>query len=144
MSLDMYFDREGQPLELFEWADLFERRDYRVVRQTPLGNYGVSTVWIGLSSRMGEPLGTFETAIFKDGGILDELFRLDTQGEAVRWHLWVCSVVVKYNVKQLGPGSKVTPSTDRGPAWQVVIATTDGQLVIVPVPSGLTLSSGRK
>jgi hypothetical protein len=144
MTLDMYFDREGQPLELMQWALTFEDRSYRVVCQTRLSDYFISTVWIGLTNSFnGLPVGTFETAIFKGPEMLDDLFRHDSQGEAVRWHLWVCSMVVRYRVKQLSR-SKVHPSTDRGPQWVAVTATTDGLLTVVEAPSGLTLSSERR
>ena len=110
MSFDMYFDRQGEPLELMQWAMMFEDRSYRVVCQTRLSDYFVSTVWVGLThSCNGEPLGTFETAIFKGPEMLDDLFRHDTQGEAVRWHLWACSMVVRYRVKQLSTSKVLVP-----------------------------------
>lgn len=63
-----FFDREGRPLELFEWAKLYEDPDYKQVRQDYLpGGIRISTAWLGCNynfSVTGLPPIIFETMIF--------------------------------------------------------------------------------
>jgi hypothetical protein len=64
-----HYDKEGKPLELFEWAHLLEDMDYRRVGETQVGAWWVSTVWLGLDhnfslSAEATPL-IFETMVFK-------------------------------------------------------------------------------
>jgi len=69
--LPMYFDKEGKPLELMEWAAKVEDDgEYRTIGKTVVGEYLVSTVWVGLNmslSGIGAPL-IFETMVFSDSG----------------------------------------------------------------------------
>jgi hypothetical protein len=62
-----HYDKDGTPLELFEWADKFEDFPYRKVANTDCGDgIHVSTVWLGLDhnfSGVGPPL-IFETMVF--------------------------------------------------------------------------------
>lgn len=83
-----YFDRQGRPLTLGEWARRFESGlNYRLVDFTELrGGVRVSTVWLGLdhSFGFGPPL-IFETMVF--GGPLDgEMMRYPTEAQAIRGH----------------------------------------------------------
>ncbi len=68
----MYFDKEGKPLELMEWAELSESGDeYRVIGKTVVGEYLISTIWIGLNMNLGHGVGLpliFETMVFSDSG----------------------------------------------------------------------------
>lgn len=61
----MYFDRQGQPIDLITWAGLFEDRVYAQVAFDQVGPFRVSTVWLGLNHNYsgGVPL-IFETMIF--------------------------------------------------------------------------------
>ena len=47
---DLYFDRNGKPMQLMEWAAKLEDMDYKVIRRTDLpdGKW-ISTVWLGLN-----------------------------------------------------------------------------------------------
>lgn len=79
-----YFDRDGNPLELMEWAMKFEDLDYKRVAFTELGDLEVSTVWLGTTvSREGPPL-IFETIVF--GGEDERTTRYATLEEAERGH----------------------------------------------------------
>ena len=61
-----YYDRDGQSLNMLEWAKLFEDHGYKIVDQTEVGGYTISTVWLGLdhSTFVGFPL-IFETMVFR-------------------------------------------------------------------------------
>ena len=64
-----YYDRNGTPMTLWEWAAKLEGDEsYRIVRQTTVGPYWISTVWLGLNHRVmpGPPL-IFETMVFGSG-----------------------------------------------------------------------------
>ena len=66
----MYYDRQGNPLTLEEWAATFEaRQDQKRVAETTLPNgRWVSTVWLGLDHAFsaGPPL------IFENDGVQHE------------------------------------------------------------------------
>jgi hypothetical protein len=70
------YDYDGNPISIFEWAELFAQWPERRVSQTDVGDIEVSTVWLGLdySFGMGVPL-IYETMVF--GGDLD--------GDSWRW-----------------------------------------------------------
>lgn len=62
----MYFDRDGEPLGLMEWASLCENAEYKRVAwdELPGGGY-VSTVWMGINHGPGVgPPVIFETMAF--------------------------------------------------------------------------------
>ena len=62
----MYYDRQGQPIGLYDWARLFEDFGYKRVAYTKLpdGRF-VSTVWMGLDhGRPYGPMQIFETMLF--------------------------------------------------------------------------------
>lgn len=85
-----YYDRQGKPITMEEWAGLFGRLPYKIVRQELLRNgFMVSTVWLGLDHRWlpdGPPL-IFETMVFPPGG-WGELAteRYSTEQEAIAGH----------------------------------------------------------
>lgn len=95
----LYFNREGQPIDLGTWAALFEVPEYKRVRETvlPDGTW-VSTVWLGLDHSFWpddpRPL-IFETMVFaRQGGRLGDGFsfhdldtdRYSTEEEAIAGH----------------------------------------------------------
>jgi hypothetical protein len=88
---DSYFDREGNPMTLFEWAEAFRDPAQRVVAKSfvPAGVddvVEVSTVWLGLNHAFmgGMPL-IFETMVF--GGKLDgEMNRYASENGARQGH----------------------------------------------------------
>jgi hypothetical protein len=62
----MYFDRQGRPMGMLDWAAKIEDRDYCVVAQHWVRGWMVSTVWLGLNhnfTSQGPPI-IFETMIF--------------------------------------------------------------------------------
>lgn len=63
-----HFSRQGEPIGLLEWAELFENAASRIVRQHWTRGWKVSTVWVGLDlgwAGSEVPL-IFETMIFGD------------------------------------------------------------------------------
>lgn len=65
-----YFNRQGEPIPLEEWAKLSEDRKYKIVEQTTVGVYWISTVWLGLdhgwgmTGRSAKPV-IFESMVFE-------------------------------------------------------------------------------
>ena len=86
----MYYDKQGNPLELMEWANLYEEsRDYGRVGQTTVGKTTVSTIWIGLDmglSRWAGPPLIFETMMFTEDGVEDFQARYATLEQAQAGH----------------------------------------------------------
>lgn len=84
-----WFDRDGKPLEMLEWARLFENLEYKRVARDELTNGClVSTVWLGLNHGYGGPPLIFETMVFRpddgvDGGDME---RYSTEAEARAGH----------------------------------------------------------
>jgi hypothetical protein len=83
-----YYDREGNPLEsIQEYGKLHQDEDYKIVAKTTVGQYEVSTVWLGMNHQYDEgPPLIFETMIF--GGDRDgELWnRYPTETHAIVGH----------------------------------------------------------
>lgn len=74
--------------DVVKWARWFETAD-RVVAQTEVGGYFVSTVFLGLDHRFvgeGPPI-LFETMVWSDGESTDCMARSSTWAEAVAVHL---------------------------------------------------------
>jgi hypothetical protein len=102
-----YYNRQGEPIhDLFEWARLFEDRDYKVVQQTTInppdgGRYFISTVWMGVDHSWGSgPPVIFETMVFidepgaEDHSSLDHYMdRYSTEAEAIAGHRNVVGMV---------------------------------------------------
>lgn len=66
-----YFDRDGTPMSLIEWATKFEDPATHRVEWDDVDGVTISTVWLGLDHQWGHgPPLIFETMIF--GGMLDE------------------------------------------------------------------------
>lgn len=84
-----YYDRKGRPVEMMEWARLFEASPdgYRFVGKTTIGPYLVSTVWIGLDMNFGDgPPLIFETMIFGPGELGGYQWRWPTEEAALAGH----------------------------------------------------------
>jgi len=62
-------DREAVPADLMTWATWFETAD-RAVAKTQVGDFRVSTVFLGIDHNFGDgPPLIFETMVFdRDGG----------------------------------------------------------------------------
>lgn len=91
-SRERYFDRQGEPIDMWQWAKLLDHPNYRVVAQTDMvrddQTIQVSTVWLGLNHNWS-PIGPpriFETMIF--GGPRDlEQWRYATVEAAQEGHI---------------------------------------------------------
>jgi hypothetical protein len=85
--MSIYYDRNGEPMDMMEWIAAFGDIKDRVIAHTPLADGGeVSTVWLGLdhSFGIGPPL-IFETMVF--GGPHDqEQWRYSTEEQALTGH----------------------------------------------------------
>lgn len=90
--MSRYYDRQGKPMELMEWAAVFESEDNHVANDT-IGGVRISTVWLGLDhSFTGGPPLIFETMIF--GGPDDNYTeRYSTEEEAQAGHARIVSAV---------------------------------------------------
>src|SRR3990172_11732027 len=103
----LFYDKDGKPVSLKQWAKLIEDRTYRRVAETilPDGTW-ISTVLLGLDHRftMEGPPVIFETMVFPDAENLRErdCERYATQEEAIAGHATM--------VQKWSPGEKV-----RGP-----------------------------
>lgn len=87
--MSIYYDREGKPLTMSEWASAFETREH-VGKTEAAPGVDVSTVWLGLDHNYGGgPPMIFETMVF--GGPLDQdCERYHTEAEALAGHeRWV-------------------------------------------------------
>ena len=81
-----YFDRDGSPMTLIEWATKFESQSARRVAEDYIGDVHISTVWLGLDHAFfgGAPL-IFETMIV--GGPHDQFQdRYSTEAQALEGH----------------------------------------------------------
>lgn len=90
-----YYDRQGNPLTLMEWATRTEKRLDKVVEQTTLpdGKW-VSTVWLGINHRFGDgPPLIFETMVFPSKVSELDCERYSTEAQARAGH---AAMVAKY------------------------------------------------
>jgi hypothetical protein len=96
----LYYDRDGNPIGLEEWARLREDPAYCRVAQTVIGfnnaETAVLTVWVGVDCTLSTAV--LATAIVA-GGRLNEVREYDTEAEAREGH----KDVVKHIVDNLRP-----------------------------------------
>lgn len=110
----IHYDKNGDPVDdLLVWAGLFEDMEYRRVGSTEVGDYWVSTIWLGIDHNWGfggDPL-IFETMVFiRDGEYQDEYMdRYSTEAQAFDGHLNV--------VGMLAATEGVEPRTVTEPSW---------------------------
>jgi len=82
MSL-YYYDRQGNPLTLMEWAS---STDDKRVAYTKVDDTTISTVWLEFNHQYGDgPPLIFETMVF-GGPFNEEQIRYSTEAEAVAGH----------------------------------------------------------
>lgn len=91
-----YFDRDGSPMTLTEWAQSYEtQRDKKRVAETTLNDGRlVSTVWLGIDHGFGSgPPVIFETIVFSSRAEMNELDcdRYSTEAEALAGHAAMCA-----------------------------------------------------
>lgn len=84
--MSRYYDRQGNPAALEDWAAASERADRHVGDTTIGDDVRVSTVFLGLDHNWGVgPPHIFETMVF--GGDLDEeCVRYSTEAQALAGH----------------------------------------------------------
>lgn len=103
----MYFDFKGNPISMWEWSGL-TNSDKKIIEQTQIGPYFISTVYIGMDmgfrinlnpdpEEFYQPI-IFETMIFNDEKDEDdELYlyqeRYCTQEQAREGHYKACKLV---------------------------------------------------
>lgn len=84
-----YYSPEGEPIDVDEWARLWEDPAVKIVKKDTVcdGLYDVSTVYLGMdhSFGYGPPL-IFETMIFGSGPLDGEQWRYTTRDEALAGH----------------------------------------------------------
>ena len=98
--MSRYHDRDGRPIDLYEWAHLMEDQDYKRVQWDLVnGRWYVSTVWLGLDHNWwgGAPL-IFETMVFSQDGTAApydewEMRRYHTEQDARRGHAEMVALV---------------------------------------------------
>ncbi len=93
-----YYDRQGNPMDMMQWARLVGQDGYAVVEKTLVrGRWEVSTVWIGLDHSFGHgPPLIFETMVFdQNPGGRDEhdMRRYSTEEQARAGHAEVVWMV---------------------------------------------------
>lgn len=105
----IYFDKDGSPLDVLEWAGRFEDWDYRLIAKNEHGRAVVLTVWQGtdvtaglFGNRIPCPI---DTVVFTPSGSLRVLARLPNEWEAIVGHMIVSAEMVeKYGPKRLEEG----------------------------------------
>ncbi|MFC4498484.1 MULTISPECIES: hypothetical protein [Streptomyces] len=60
-------DKEGQPLELLEWAALYEDHAYRLVAETEFDDVLVRTMWEGIDAGVVGAGDMFHTGVRRAG-----------------------------------------------------------------------------
>lgn len=87
-----YYDKDGNEIDLRRWSILFSDRRYQVVKQTEVGSFTISTVWLGIDHGFGrseKPI-IFETMIFNhdkdDRDFLHEQHRYASLDSALAHH----------------------------------------------------------
>lgn len=88
-----YYDPDGKPITMADWAQSFEDWRKRIVGLTHIGSIRVSTVWLGLDHSYGEgPPLIFETMPHdevKDEWMDQHMRRYSTIEQARAGHLEV-------------------------------------------------------
>lgn len=89
-SSPSYRDKEGNVIDLMKFADLWEDLSYRIIKKDIIGNYHISTIWLGV---IYFPNFLFETMVFigndclkPDFGNEDFIQRYTTLEEAIKGH----------------------------------------------------------
>jgi len=90
-KMNNYYDKQGLPISMVEWENLFEDHEYRIVKQEVLENgIFISTVWLGLDHSFGfdDKLKIFETMVFPSEGDYNDIdtLRYSSLEEAEKGH----------------------------------------------------------
>lgn len=66
-TLGLYFDRQGKPITHDQWSALIQLHSAKIVAQSAVGGFYVSTVWMGIDMGMGlGPPLIFETMVWEE------------------------------------------------------------------------------
>lgn len=115
------YDRDGAPIDMLTFDRLLRDGGYRIVEQTDVGPFWISTVWLGIDYRFGghgAPL-IFETMVFgNDDGAHDLSFDFDcrrysTEAEARDGH--AATVLLVQATIGLDEGQDIQPHNGRDP-----------------------------
>jgi hypothetical protein len=113
MSADIYYILKGKtPVicrDLIKWADWFQTHDRRVAKQT-IGDYWISTVFLGLDHGFGGKPLLFETMVFERrlkavgeterGEVVDEYTRRYlTWEEALEGHEATIKLIIRSTMR---------------------------------------------
>lgn len=117
-EVDMYYDREGNQIGRDEYHELFEDKEYQIVKQTMVHGFKVSTVWLGSDHNMSDEPGPiiFETMVFRreegSSAPWDEYeTRYETERDALVGHVIVCDLIAWHYTKQTGTHEWVKAKT---------------------------------
>lgn len=91
-----YYDRDGKPIPLMEWADLYNT-EYRVVAQTMISpQTQVSTIWRGVPAPalMPPPGLIFETIVFVDSAVAKVVHDTNLD-DAIETHDMIASALAR-------------------------------------------------
>lgn len=93
----MHYDKEGRQITLRQWAKLFDHCGYRRLGDTHIGDYWISTVWLGLDHGWGRsaPL-IFETMVFKNDESDLDCRRYPTLAQAEEGHAEIVAEVTLF------------------------------------------------
>jgi len=118
MSMSSYYNKEGYPISLEEWTELFEDMEYRVVRKTECHNgTHISTVWLGLEHGMdGSGPLIFETMVTHPDSKEEEMYRYSTLDQAINHHEHLCGESTQEEATYLG---KENPSRWDQIRWEI-------------------------
>lgn len=84
---NLYYDKTGRPIDVMEWAKLSEDIDYKRIVKETVGEYEISTIWLGVDHGSGGgPPMIFETAVFADTDEETITLRYATLEEAQAGH----------------------------------------------------------
>lgn len=86
-------------ISMEQWAREFENDPNRILSQTSIGCYKISTVFLGLDhnfDKKGPPL-VFETMIFGEGQWDQQQYRYSTYEEAMAGHQAACELIERSN-----------------------------------------------
>lgn len=92
-----YYDKNGKPLNMIQWGELFQNPDYKIVKRDQIGDVKVYTVWLGMDHGFLNELPIiFETMVF--GGEFDQYQeRYATEQEALAGHKKIVGRVNAHN-----------------------------------------------
>lgn len=102
----LFFDRDGQPITLERYSELFRDRNYRVIDHTHIRpDLHVSTIWLGIDhsfERNALPV-IFETMVFRGVGVDDAIWedRHHTEEHARLAHRLTCTAAEEIEARVL-------------------------------------------